>query len=181
MILKEGTILLCNWNNLAGKIVRFYNRMIYNEVGWSHVAIITEVKDNEVLVHEALSDGFKATYYDKNKLFEEYKSNRCKFGETTIKLKDVKLNAGKYLGKGYAYTDIFFILIKSIIGFNWTITGERRLICSEAIARILYDASNKKIVLGYKDKSQKKDSEFKKKFDLITPQDIAKSKYIKFV
>ena len=181
MTFKEGTILLCNWNNLSGKIIRFYNRMFYNEIGWAHTAIITEVRDTDVLVHEALSEGFKSTYYDKTWLFEQYNLNNVKFGETIIKLKDVKLNADKYLGKGYAWSDIFFVGLKAIIGFNWTITGERRLICSEAIARILYDSSNKKILLGYGDKSQKKESEFKKKFDLITPQDIARSKYIKFV
>ena len=48
------------------------------------------------------------------------------------------------------------------------VTGANRLICSEAVARILYDSSKKKINFQ---------KEYDKPYDLVTPQDIFVSKF----
>ena len=54
--------------------------------------------------------------------------------------------------------------------FAFTIsTGTKQIICSEAVARILYDSSNKKINF---------EKEFDKRYDLISPIDLYYSKQI---
>lgn len=86
-------------------------------------------------------------------------------------MKDVKKNADKYLGKGYGFLDIFHILLYWIFGTKakFLFTHAQYLICSEAVARILYDASGKKINF---------EKEFEIPYDLIEPAHLAQSKQI---
>ena len=112
---------------------------------------------------------------DYEKWWLEYKIKKGFYivGESKVKLKDVRECAMFYLGKDYGIFDIFRI------GFHWIFnvgkpmirSKTKSLICSEAIAKILYDASNKKINL---------EEEFGIPYDFIEPMHIHKSKYIKF-
>ena len=82
-------------------------------------------------------------------------------------VKDVEKYADNYLGRGYAWFDMFGITLSFLLSWKmFTITGAKRLICSEAVARILYDASNKNLNL---------EKEFGKPCDFITPMDLFNS------
>ena len=56
------------------------------------------------------------------------------------------------------------------VGNVLNLSDDNKLICSEAVARILYDASEKDINF---------ELEYCKNYNLITPMDIFESKYVK--
>ena len=170
MKFKTGQIVFFKSNGLFGNLIGSYNLIKYGENLTTHVGIITEVKKNEVLIHEALSDGFVKNYYEKWWLENKIESEEVFIKSSKIKLVNVLKNSEKYLGKGYAWFDIFSIGLALILRFKINFTGANKLICSEAVSRILYDSSDKKINL---------EKEYDKPYDLITPQDIVYSEYIK--
>ena len=168
---KKGQIIFINWDNFYVKLIRFYNRMKYGESGFGHVGIITKVTKDSVQIHEAVSKGFVKSYYPKEFLNGKIGEGTIEVKETKIKLKDVEKNADKYLGRPYGWGDFIGIILSLITGCRFIkITGASRLICSEATARILYDSSNKKINIS---------EELDKTYDLLTPQDIYLSKFLK--
>lgn len=169
--MKVGNIILFRGNSFYSKLIKIYNHIEYDIEGFTHVGIVTEVKDNKITIHEALSQGFVANEYNENELKEKLSKDELYFMESKIKLTNVKNNSNKYLGRGYAWFDIFGIVISMIFGFKFLkVTGANKLICSEAVSRVVYNSSNKKINL---------EEEFNKSFDLITPTDIFLSKYFK--
>lgn len=173
MEFKEGYVLLFNWNesSLLGKAIKFYNEQKYGDKGWSHSAIISEVTKDQCLVHEAVNRGFVSSYYNKSFLNEVIKQGRCKVRESKIKLKDVKTNADKYVGKKYSWTTLIQILLIYLFkGKAGQADGTRGLICSEAVTRVLYDSSNKKINF---------ETEFNIPFDFVDPMMINLSKQLR--
>jgi len=161
-----------NCNNPYSKIIRFYNRLKFGEDGFAHCGIITKVEKDKVQIHEAISKGFIKSYYPKNFLNKRIEKGIIAIGTTKEKLKNIEKIADKYLGKPYGWLDILGIALSFILGFKFLkITGAKNLICSEAVSRILYEASNKKINF---------EKEYKIPFDLITPINILYSKYVDF-
>jgi uncharacterized protein (DUF169 family) len=73
------------------------------------------------------------------------------------------------LGKKYGYFDLLRIFIYKLTGKVVFKESANSIICSEAVARILV-MSNPKIDMS---------KEFNKSFDLITPDDINMSKFLK--
>lgn len=66
MEFKIGQILNSKSNSLYGRLIRWRNGLIYGrDHNWSHSAIITEIKEDKVLVHEALTNGFVSNFYEK--------------------------------------------------------------------------------------------------------------------
>lgn len=172
MEFKVGMVIFFNWKNTFSKLIRLFNRVKYGETGWTHVGIITKIEGKSVQIHEALSKGFVKSWYPKKFLNEKIKYNIIEVKSVNKKLFDVEWNANNYLGRGYGWWDIFGIVLSFIFGIkSIKFTGAKKLICSEAIARILYDASNKEIDFQ---------KEYKKNYDLITPQDIYISEYLKY-
>lgn len=169
MKFKIGQIVFFRGNSFYSKLITSHNLIKYKEIGYSHVGIITEVKKDKVLIHEAISSGFVSSYYPKTWLNNKLDLDDIFIQFTFIKLTNVKKNAEKYLGKPYAWSDIFFIGLSFLFRFKFSFTGANKLICSEAISRILYDSSNKKINLS---------DEYNTPYDLITPMDIYISKYL---
>lgn len=170
MEFKVGQILFINNDNPYSKIVRLFNKKVYGTEGFGHCGIITEA-GFKFLVHEAVSKGFVSTYYDKEFLENKIKNGDYSLRETKIKLTNVRINADKYLGKPYGWLDIIGIYMFYFYNFKFIrLTGAKNLICSEAVARILFDSSNKKINF---------EEEYDKRYDLITPMDIFLSKYLK--
>jgi hypothetical protein len=175
MEFKVGQIMNSKGSGIFGRLIRWRNGLIYGkEYNWSHSAIITNVEKDRVLVHEAVSKGFVWSYYDKKSLREQIKKRNYNVGDVKIKLKDVKKNAQKYEGRGYGFLDIFNIILYWLFGSEakFLFTGAQNLICSEAVARILYDSSEKKIDF---------EKEFLIPYDLIEPAHLAQSKYIKWI
>ena len=167
---KLGDVVFFNNDSIYSKLILMYNRIVYYDKGWSHVGIITEINKDTVLIHEALSNGFNPNHYDK-----EYLEGRIEEGSVMIKrpkkkLEEVRFWADEYLGRPYAWWDIIGIGLSLFLKLPIGLTGAKKLICSEAVARVLYDCSNKKINF---------EEEFNKRYDYITPTDLAVSKQLK--
>jgi hypothetical protein len=180
---KTGQILnFSNSDTFLNKAILWFTKMKYpNADRWfEHCAIIGDMTENKVEVYEAVSNGFIKSYYDKTSILG---NSKIAVGYTTIPLTNVKENCEKYLGRSYGWFDIWNLAMIYVFGrtskFFKFFKGSKSLICSEALARILYDASGKQLVLGYDDPTQT--SEFNKYYDEITPEDIYLSKYMKWM
>lgn len=177
MKFKKGQVLLFNWSNPYANLIRWRNKFKYGKEGWAHCGIITDKRvheeEEQVLVHEAISRGFVSSWYPVFWLQERIKEGRVLIGETNLKLSTVKKHADNYLGRGYAWFDIFNIALYWILGKAATTisTGAKSLICSEAVCRILYDASSKRIDF---------EKEYGILYDFIEPQHIRESKQMKW-
>jgi hypothetical protein len=172
MKLKVGQVLNVKSKTIYGKLIGWRNSRIYGkEYNWTHSAIVTEIKKGKVLIHEALSKGFVSKYHDKKEVEEKIKDGSFIVGNVNKKLKDVKKFADKYLGRGYGFLDILHILYYWIWGTEakFLFTGAQNLICSEAVSRILYDSSGKRINF---------EKEFEIPFDLIEPMHLWQSRMI---
>lgn len=174
MKFKEGDIVLFNYNdNVYHKCIQWFNKRKYGEAGPTHVGIIGQVGTDKVVIYEALSDGFVKRDYEKWWLEARYNDLTIDIRRSKIKLNEVQKSCEKYLGRGYAWLDIISIGLSFLTGFRLLgLTGARKLICSEGVARVLYDASNKEINIA---------EEFDKSYNLVTPMDIALSDQLKDV
>lgn len=167
MLLKVGQVLNSKGWGIYGKLIRWRNKRKWGEEGWGHTSIIVEVQKNHVVIAEALYNGFKLVKYEKYWLKQKIKEKFYVVGESRIYLRDVYATAEKYEGRGYGWFDILFILFGSRKGK----TGANKLICSEAIARILYDCTKKRVDL---------EKEFGIDYDLIEPMHLWKSKQMRW-
>ena len=175
MELKVGQVFNSRGRSVYGMLIRLKNRLIYGRKhNWAHSAIITDVKEDKILVHEALTNGFIASYHRKEWFKNKLEKGYFVIGEAKVKLKNVLEHAKKYEGKEYGFFDIVHIIIYWIFGTEakFLFTHTRYLICSEAVARILYDASGKKINF---------ESEFGLQYDLIEPMHLWQSKQIRWL
>jgi hypothetical protein len=169
MTYKIGDLLFFNSNHIYSKIIRLYNKIKYGEPGLTHVGIIADKKEGYSLVYEALSEGFVCNWYEDWWLNLKIEEGIIFKERTKIKLSNLNDNCENYLGRGYGWMDILAIGL-SLIGIDFKTTGASKLICSEAVARVLYDSSNKKINF---------EKEYNKAYDLITPMDIYRSEFLK--
>ena len=168
---KVGQIYFTNGEGIFPSLIRFYNRANFGERGWSHAGIVTKVTKDKVNIHEALAQGFVESTYTKDDLENKIREGICAFRDVDHRLTNVKKHADNYLGRGYGFTDIFGIATSFLFGWRFLkVTGASRLICSEAVSRILYDASNKRVNL---------EEEWDKPYDLICPQEIWLSEHMK--
>jgi hypothetical protein len=170
MEFKIGQILNCAYGDtLFAKLIRFRNKFYYGSP-YTHTSIITFVGEDYLTIAEALGDGFTISNYEKWWVEGRIKDGTITLGNSIVPLINVKENAEKYKGTEYGFLGIFYIAL-SFLGhksINWS-DGTKSLICSEAVARILYDSSNKQIDFV---------KEFGKSYDTITPDDFSKSKQI---
>lgn len=170
MKFKTGDLVFFKGESFYSNLIYSYNYIKYGKKGYSHAGIITKIKKDTVVIHEALGSGFQANDYEKWWLNNKISLGDISIKQTKIKLTNVYKNAEKYYGREYAWSDIFFIGLAFLTRFKFSITGANRLICSEAVSRILYDSSNKKLNLS---------KEYNKPYDLITPQEVYLSKFLK--
>ncbi len=160
---KVGDVVFFKGKGVFSHLIQVYNWIEYKEDGPTHVGIITKISRDKKTVEicEALSNGFVSSYYDVE-LMKNDKS--IQVGRTKHKLTYVKKHSHKYLGRGYGFLDIIAIAFSTMTGFQFLkVTGAKKLICSEAVSRILYDASKHKINFEH---------EYDKLYDMISPIDI---------
>jgi hypothetical protein len=173
-MVKVGQVLNVKRKTVYGKLIGWRNARIYGkEHNWTHSAIITEIQEGKILIHEALGKGFVSNYHNIKEVEEKIENGEYILGTVNKKLNKVKENADKYLGRGYGFLDILHILYYWIFGTNakFLFTGAQNLICSEAVSRILYDSSGKEVDF---------EKEFLIPFDLIEPMHLWQSEQIKW-
>jgi hypothetical protein len=159
------------WNTYDGifvKLIHLYNKIHYGNWGYTHASIIGEIKDGKVIMYETTAVGYTKNEYDPLWLDEAQKTGEIKVRYPKYALKGLKEICESYIGRPYGFLDIFHIALSLILGeraFRLSNTS-KQLICSEAVARSLYEASKHKIDLS---------EEFDKSFDLITPNDVSLS------
>ena len=166
---KIGDVVLFNYSGFFNKFIKRYNLMRYGFSKATHVGIISKVGKENVEIYEALNQGFVKQNYERWWLDLKIKEGIIILKSSKKRLTYVENNCEKYLGRGYSWFDIVRIFYTYIIGFNLGFSCSKHLICSEAVSRILYDSSNKKLNLA---------EEFDKPYDLITPMDIFLSKQL---
>lgn len=170
MKFKTGDIVFFKGDAIYSNLIKFHNYLKFKELGYTHAGIIAKVNYDKVLIYESLSSGFVKNYYEKWWLENKIISKELDIKSTNKKLTNVYKNAEKYLGRPYAWFDIFGIALSTLFNFRFLkITGANKLICSEAVSRILYDSSDKKINF---------EKEYNLPFDLISPMHLYKSKYL---
>lgn len=172
--IKTGDIINFSWNSWHGSFIKLHNYIRYGyspQNKWTHSGIVVKTTKSDITVYEALKEGFVERVYKKETLNQWYEEKRIAVGTPNKPLITVKAYADKYLGAPYGWLDIFSIILYTLFGklSFYISTGSKQLICSEAVARILYDSSQKKINF---------EKEFNKRYDLITPIDLYKSKRI---
>lgn len=173
MNIKIGDIILLRGDSVFSKLIYLGNRIHYGKKGYSHVGIVGGIRGDSVFIYEALSEGFTKSTYSENEINNFIKNDKLLIGKSKISLNRVPEHCEKYIGRSYAWYDIFQISLYVLFGVRkfFFSTGAKKLICSEAVSRILFDASNKQINF---------EKQFGKKFDLIMPQDLRESKDIRW-
>lgn len=153
-------IVFFSWNSFYGKLIRFGTKC-----KWTHIGIVGEEKTDGYYVYEALNNGLVKNFYFKEDI-EIHTSNNNVIIEEIDLLCDcsrLKEACESYLGKPYDWLSIFNIATYILFGrYALKIKGSRYLICSEFVARVLYD-------IGYNLSEL-----LNKPYDYITPADIYK-------
>lgn len=156
-------------DDLFSKATNYYNMREFKRSDTTHVGIIADTNDKQVLIYESTGQGFISSWYDKAWLNIMIENGRVNIGETKETIKDVWINCEKYKGVGYGWLDIIGIALHMLVGWKVLgLTGKNKIICSEAVCRVLYDCS----------KTIDFEKEYGIKFDAISPEHIFLSKYI---
>lgn len=160
--IKKGDVIL--FKNEGGFVANAISKVTNSE--FVHVGIVFNTIDKTVYVAEARNKGFVIHYYKETELLN---NPVFKIKRSSIKLKNVDKIITQYLGNDYGFLQILNILIYRYLRIKLPGDGVDTLICSEAVARVLWDC-NEKINLA---------EEFDTPFDYITPAMINKSKFFK--
>ena len=169
MKLQVGDLYFWNGNNFYSNAIRIYNKRKFKQSDVTHIGIISKVEKDRVLIHEAVNKGFISSWYDKKWLNE---SENVRIGRINQKMNNVFENCEKYKNIGYGWLDIFGLVLSGLFGYKLLgITGKNKLICSEAVSRIIYDST----------KSVNFAKEYNIVYDGVTPQHIFMSKDVKII
>lgn len=175
--IKKGDVVLFEGNTgFFEKVIQVYNVLKFKESGPTHVGIVVKVVGEDVHIAEALSTGFQEVVYRKAQLSDMYEEDIIKVMESRKKVPFIDIFARKYYGRPYGFTDI--LAIATTFLFKWAgpisrfFKGDRFLICSEAVVRILYDASDGSINF---------EKEYGISFDMVSPMHIWLSEQMRCV
>ena len=161
-------LVFFDWGTFYGKLIKFQTKS-----KWSHVGLIIEEDDGTYTIAEALNRGLVISKYGKLGLEQNIKDGKVMIKTISVNTTpaNFKTIAEKYEGAPYDWFSIINIALYSFIGkIALNFKGPRALICSEFVARVLYESSNGRI--DFK-------QEYNKPFDLITPAEIFRSRYLK--
>jgi len=160
-------IIFFSWDNIFSKLIQ-----LKSGSKWSHIGIAFENVDSYI-VYEAINKGLVKSSYSKDFI-------NAKVDEGIIAIKDVKVieskrqcidTCDKYEGAPYDFLSIFNIGFYYLFGkYALNFKGAKSLICSEFVARVLYEVSD-----NYIDFTK----EYNKDYDYIEPADIYRSKQLR--
>ena len=170
---KVGQVVLFNnTSSFFSKIITKYNLSNYGESKCVHAGIIGNIIGNGFFIYEAksLKDGFSGYVYVKKELEDKIKDGSIIIKESKVKLNNVLGNCKKYVGIGYGILDVLMIGLYWLTRIKISLTKAKKIICSEAVIRILFDSSQKKIDF---------EEEYDCSYDLIDPMKIYLSKQLK--
>jgi hypothetical protein len=159
---KTGDLFFVKGDGVFGKLIGIYNYVMFGKSDVTHVGIIAKTEEESVLIYEAVTKGFIPNWYSKKDL-EDPKIKIKKMSG----LKNVLEVCHKYEGIKYGKINIAIHTINLFLRIAFKrikySDGIIAMHCSEAVSRVLYDASNKKINLEKK---------LNKPFDMVTPQEL---------
>jgi hypothetical protein len=163
MIINQGDVVLFRKNNsLISKAISFITSSSYTHAG------IVYSSDDEIITAEAQAKGFVLIKRSKEEFYSLIENRDISILRTRFPLQNIKEHIDMMLGTKYGYLDLLKILIYKLTGRKVFKESTKSVICSEAVARLLY-MSNNKIDLS---------KEFSKPFDLISPDDLNQSKFL---
>ena len=183
-------VIFFSGNHLYARLIRFSNNIAYirkygfnrfftderrDEVKWNHIGLIADEDSDNYVIYEALNQGLVKNNHRKNVLKRRIEDQEVEIKSIYIHGTDVEQvikYCEKYKGNLYDWKSIFHIGLYTIFG-NYGLhmsKGAKKLICSEFVARVLYEISDKKINF---------EEEFNKPYDYITPADLYQSRQIK--
>lgn len=154
-------IIFFAWESFYGKLIKFHTGS-----KWTHVGIVGLERAEEYVCFEAINKGLTASVYTKAQIAEWEKLGLVKVVELDLRVSSERLlrTCQAYEGYPYDWISIINIALYGILGrLALNFSGPKALICSEFVARVLYDLSDKKIDF---------EQVYGKKFDLITPTEI---------
>lgn len=138
MVLFKGrglyAVLIRLWNMLRHPVASLKYGLI------THAAVVGSVGERSAQLYEALvSEGFVSRGYSLDRLRWLEEKGRIVIGRPAIETDGVEEVCEQMLGRGYAWRDIFGLLV----GSKRLSTGARRLFCSEAVVRVLMRVSGR--------------------------------------
>jgi hypothetical protein len=157
-------IIFFDWDTFYGRVIKDITHS-----DWSHCGIISDETETDYTVHEAISKGLVKSAYTKEFINSKIKDGTCQIKELWCygaTKEQVQAICKIYEGYPYDWTSIFYIALSILFRRNFVnkSAGAREVICSEFVARVLFDVSNKMVDLPkYYGKYD---------FDYITPGDI---------
>lgn len=161
-----GTVLIYHSKGLLPWLIRKFTKS-----HWNHAGIIGKKTEYGYIVYEAQKDGLIKSEYTFEYLNRRLVDKTIVIKTPKVKIHNVEESCEKYLGTPYGVTTLLQIawslITKKTINKS---DGLKRLICSEFVARVLYDISDKKINF---------EKEYKKHYDFITPSDLFNSNQLK--
>lgn len=174
---KTGQMLNFSTNTIFGLLIKFHNKLKFRgkdlAFNPTHIGIISNVTKDTVEVFEALNSGTTFTIYPKDKLNRLLDNNKLKIIESKKQLKNVKKVCSKY-------NNIRYGKLKTFIAITLNLFSKRLatkipdttsdLICSEVVARVCYDCSDKKVNF---------EKEYNITYHLVTPAHIHFSNQVK--
>ena len=164
----------------VGTVINFDNRntffggMIgkFTKSKWSHSGLVYQHTKKYIWVAEAVANGYKVNRYSRKKLMKRWNKNTIQLRKSIKTLSSVKSHCDKYLDIKYGKLQLFKIAMFILFKKKYKVDDLKTLICSEGVARVLFDSSNKFINIA---------NEFDCEYDYVTPYMISVSKLLRTV
>jgi hypothetical protein len=171
----KNKVFFINSDSIFSKLITFYNYVKFGSSDATHVGIVAAEDKCNILVFESLAKGFTRSVYEKDWIEKQIKDGRVELKQTNKLIKNVKKTCEKYEGVKYGKINIIIhainLFLTSFLKFKIKYSdGIVSMHCSEAVSRVLYDCSNKRINF---------EKEYGKPFDNVSPQEIYMSKFLK--
>jgi len=163
---KGDVVLFDKTGTIIGKAISLVTKCKY-----THAGIIYSVNSQNIIIAEALNNGFVLKKYKVKKFIKKLYNEKIILRRSEYKLKNIQNSIEEYLGKDYSFSTIFKILWRSITKQELSVDKEKTVICSEVVGYALLNCNS------YIDFSE----EYNKAMDYITPADLCHSKLLRTV
>ena len=170
MKFKTGDVVNFNWEGgLFSKLIRYYNIFNYGESTATHSGIISKVTGSSVWIHEAI-DGRKKEFgpyeYSIEWMMKSKEQGIITIRRPTVSVKKINEICMSYEDFQYDWISIL------LMPFTFFKATPNSVFCSEAVARILYDVSDKKLNIA---------EELEKDYEKISPMDLQITSQLKTI